>query len=86
MSTHTPGPWKIDRHLGMLVGPCGEPITGEANYTLCSAAPDLLMALQGCLHFDDAFISDSKLGDALKQWRRAAKDAVSKALGGPPCP
>ena len=30
-------------------------------------------ALEGCLHFDDAFIAHGPAGDALKQWRAAAR-------------
>lgn len=47
MSTkHKPGPWRIDRHLGCVVAANGAPISGEADLTLTSAAPDMLATLE----------------------------------------
>lgn len=55
----TPGPWRVDRHLGTIVGPDGGPIAGEANYTLAAAAPDLLEALQVVLKIIERHVGTS---------------------------
>ncbi len=36
-------------------------------------------ALEGCLHFDDAFIRDGVLGAALKKWRAEAEAALAQS-------
>jgi hypothetical protein len=59
---HTPGPWRIDRHLGMIVGPDGGPISGEANYVLASASPDLLEALEYALPYLEACVPNPRNG------------------------
>lgn len=43
---HTPGPWKVDRHLTMIVDANGAPIIGEDNWQLAASTPELLEALR----------------------------------------
>jgi hypothetical protein len=57
----TPGPWRIDRHLEMLVDSRGAPISGKANYLLCAAAPDLYAALADARKAIDS-LHDVELG------------------------
>lgn len=42
-----------------------------------AAMVPLIEALDGCLHFSDALIAHGPLGNALKQWRNAAEQALT---------
>lgn len=33
-------------------------------------------ALDGCLHFDDGFIKDSRIGEELRKWRAEARSIL----------
>lgn len=66
---HTPGPWKVDTHLSMLVDERGAPVAGEANWRLIAAAPDLLDALEACIASSP--IEDTVLAMALAACAKA---------------
>lgn len=69
MSTHTPGPWRVDIHPSggaWLVRPavCYE-IDNKANARLIAAAPDLLEAAQLALMIAESWIHDQLDGTRL---------------------
>jgi hypothetical protein len=70
----TPGPWRIDEHLSMIVGPKGEPISGRANYALAAAAPDLYEVARAVVAAADKIGAD---GPGIG----AARAALAKARG-----
>jgi len=67
----------------MIVGPHGEPITGEANFNLAAAAPDLLFELDVLVHFSDGFgiRGDGPVARELARWVEGARAAIDKARG-----
>lgn len=87
MSAHTPGPWAIivdvpgaavgyraivkndDGHPGDVI--CNPSPMGEANARLIAAAPELLAALQACLHrlahHDDQSVPECEMAQAAIQ-------------------
>jgi hypothetical protein len=91
-SKHTPGPWRDGQDGNMRVyGPDGMGehsgliavvYKGRANAQLIAAAPDLLEAMKGIVHFSDAvaFRTDP-LSKALRQWIYAGEAAIAKAEG-----
>lgn len=59
-------------------------IRGQANAHLIAAAPELLEALEGVVHFADGFgmyHTESPAGIALRDWINGAHAAIAKATG-----
>ncbi len=59
----------------------GDTSLKETLFPAAESIEQLAMALDGCLHFSDAFISNSVLGKALLEWRQEARAALAKARG-----
>ena len=93
---HTPGPWTLrrmhtggfdimdwrNRDVATVYGGGVETESREANARLIAAAPDLLEALDGIIHFSDGFDfyrTQSPAGKALEEWIGAAREAIAKA-------
>ena len=91
-TTHTPGPWAAsydgdpvqigtaDRFIGMTLPAHPQDATSEdyANATLMAAAPELLAALEGVIHHNDALSEVHKLSPSLIAH---VSRAVAKARG-----
>lgn len=85
MSTHTTGPWLIDRSTATVMvrtsdgGSVARCYKGIADSLLVSAAPDLLKALQLAVADVEARVA---LGLDAPGWYREAATALQKATGG----
>lgn len=92
MTQHTPGPWRIaDTNFrpkvfaadGRLVADCANILRRtqdemEANARLITAAPDMLLALEGMIQsFHESVVANPNDFPAL----RAAVEAINKAKG-----
>ncbi len=85
---HTLGPWHIGMKPGpMVYGGLGEQVAdcrgcglGESrhNARLIAAAPEMLAALEGCIHHNDAVKPQYKIPESLERQIRAA---IAKAKG-----
>lgn len=76
---HTPGPWRIDRHLGCIVGQGGGPIGGEADLTLAAAAPELLHVIERAVRRLE--IAHANGDTIMREWIVDARAAIAKATG-----
>ena len=92
MTKHTKGPWTLDASR-MVLGPCftgelasivdkvrgGSPEQADANASLISAAPDLLVALKGLLADITEYQTLNNLGGEDNHWQVIARAAIAKA-------
>lgn len=90
MSAHTAGPWRSLESLVYFANNAGGfDLRGcpdaEANARLCSAAPELLAALQETHEQAMRWIYDACGMDGLaEEWSINARAAIAKATGGKP--
>lgn len=87
----TPGPngcATVGTRYGLMVAQIAHSLNipdqaGEArmNAALISAAPEMLDVINGFLAFDDGFIRDDRIGNALLEWRQEAVRVLAKIEG-----